>query len=312
MMMSKEILNAAINQALQLFWIFAALILIWQLYLFVRNNPKKFGLSMKRVALKKKKERKQGLARWALGSLLVLSSFAIANTFLGAMGTGEAGFAVQTYLSSVTPGEVSNLADVFFGTDFSYVGIATVILLLISGISFTLSSIWKYLRYVGDVFLGGSFLYVLLRMVQVTFIAEVNIYQMITESAYYFLSFFGFLFFVLMIVLTVKGLTAFDEKEMKMVRHRLQQMLQLGIGLIVLLISSGLIATISLQAPVPETFNSLMLDSESAVFRYSMLLYLFGASIFLRQLLPYFRYVLMGLLSLSSAYIVFDAVNYFV
>ena len=125
-------------------------------------------------------------------------------------------------------------------------------------------------------------------------------------------SFIGLLFIILSVLYSIKGLQEFDADKPKLARHRLQQIFQMGIALFIIILSTGMISSIALGFQAPESFNSLMLDSETAYFRYSMILYFFGASIFLRQLFPYFRYVLMGLLSLSSAYIVFDAVNYFV
>ncbi|MFT7183725.1 MAG: hypothetical protein ACI9QC_000044 [Oceanicoccus sp.] len=291
-MVNSEILQSALGQMMTVFTALAGVILAWQLYLFVRENPKKFGFSMKKVALKKKKERKAGLVRWAIGVLITLSSFGLARSFFSVI-------------------EFETLATAL-NLDWTLIALTSILLLVLSGMVITFSSLWKPLRYVGDLLFVSAFVYSIFKMGQIVFLAEANIYEYISDLVYHYLSFFGFLFFVLVIALTVKALTAFDEKKLKLVRVRLEQLLQLGMGLVILIVSAGLIATITIGSVPPESFSSLMLDSEFAVFRYTVLLYLFGGSIFMRQLLPYFRYVLMGLLSLSSAYIVFDVVNYFV
>jgi|GEM_PF-4793486 len=296
--MTPDALMEILNLGLQIIGPIALLLLLWQWVLFLRDNKKVFKWPLKKVKWKHVKERRMALLRWLIGAAIVWGAFALANTFIGMISNGtESGMHLTNYIAS---------------SEFSTMGIYSTMFFVASGFFFLLSSALAKFRYLGHAFFWTSFLYVLGLSSSAIFPAGVNVYSFFADIGNAYLGFFGGLFFLLTIIFTVKALLAYDHKQPRKVKLNLEKMLQLCIGLIFLVISTGLMRSMSLGFDAPETMKSFLLDTDAAAYRYSMLLYLFGSFIYLRQVFPYFRYGLMGLLSLSGAYLVFDLINYLV
>jgi len=309
--MTKELLNAVLSQLITASGLISLILLAWQGGLIAKDNKKHLKLPFKWKRLKFKKARIDSLFRLALGFLIVSSAYILTSLILemNVSFSSQAGI-IEYYFSTLEVSEsASSFWAILFGNDFGFTGILGAAGFIVSGLLVILSSAWKQIRYIGDSLFWLTILYVGGRTVQLAFFAEANGFQFLSDASYQWLGLYGFFFFVLVFVFSVKGLIAFDHKKMRPVKERLEQILQLCIGLVLLITAQGIMNTLSLTYASPESFRSFMLDSDFAVFRYSAILYLFGGGIFLRQIFPYFRWLLMGLLSLTAAYLIFDVVN---
>ncbi len=284
--MNKELFVQTMEFWFQVLTLSAVLILIWHIFAFIRNNPKKFGLSMQKYAIEKNAKRRRALWRLLIGLLISTFSFNFASGFLS--------------VSTVIPqGSVALETAEMISASFFFA----------SGFLIMLSSLWKLLRYLGELLFAIGFIYILIQMIDSVVSFGGNIYRFFAEFAYFYLPLFGFLFIVFTLAFSVKGLLAFDERLEVKAKQFMQQIFQIGIALLLLVISGSIMGSIAFSLPAPETLQSFILDSGSAFFRYALIFYFFGAFIYLRQVFPYFRYFLTGLISLFLAYVIFDFLN---
>lgn len=309
--MTKELLSAVLNQVVSASGLIAVILIAWQMFLIAKDNKKHLKLSFKFNRLKIKRERKDSLFRWALGFLIIYSAFLFTSIILELNVTyGSQAGIIEYYFSTIEVSEsASSLWSMLFGDDYGFTGLVGTAGFIISGLLVLISSAWRRIRYVGDSLFWLTILYVGGRTVQVAFAADANGFRFLADASSAWLGAYALLFFILVLALSVKALVAYDHKKMRPVKQRLEQILQLCIGLVLLMTAQGIMSTLSLGYETPDSFRSFMLDSDFAVFRYSLILYLFGGGIFLRQIFPYFRWLLMGLLSLTAAYLIFDVVN---